>query len=286
LAAADLNRIQVGLTLLYDPAMHGTADAPDLAGVNPARRAVLAVEYGRSAWVFDPNRTIPQLLQAASQAAQVASPAQASVFSLAAQSTERSMHVSSVPRPRTGPQARPPAVAGTFYPGEPSQLRKMIDDLLADGDVQPAAWPGILVPHAGLIYSGRLAAQTFRRVRIPETVIIIAPKHTRQGVDFAVAPHDSWSLPGGSIASDPELARRLAAEVPGLQLDAAAHQQEHAIEVQLPILARLAPHCRVVGITLGAGDLDRCRQLGAGLANLLRSLSPRPLLVISSDMNH
>ena len=150
--------------------------------------------------------------------------------------------VSSVPRPRVGPQVRPPAVAGAFYPGEPSQLRKMIDDLLADGDVQPAAWPGILVPHAGLIYSGRLAAQTFRRVRIPETVIIIAPKHTRQGVDFAVAPHDTWSLPGGSIASDPELARRLAAEVPGLQLDAAAHQQEHAIEVQLPILARLAPH--------------------------------------------
>ena len=286
LAPADLNRIQVGLTLLYDPAMHGTADQPDLTGVNPQRRAVLVVEYGRSAWMFDPSRTVQQLLQTASQAAQVASPAQASVFSLASQSTEHSMSVSSVPRPRIGSQVRPPAVAGTFYPGEPSQLRKMIDDLLADGDVQPAAWPGILVPHAGLIYSGRLAAQTFRRVRIPETVIIIAPKHTRQGVDFAVAPHDTWSLPGGSIASDPDLARRLAAEVPGLQLDAAAHQQEHAIEVQLPILARLAPQTRVVGITLGAGDLARCRQLGTGLANVLRSLQPRPLLVISSDMNH
>jgi AmmeMemoRadiSam system radical SAM enzyme/AmmeMemoRadiSam system protein B/AmmeMemoRadiSam system protein A len=286
LAAADLNRIQVGLTLLYDPAMHGTASAPDLAGVNPQRRAVLVVEYGRSAWVVDPSRTVQQLLQTASQAAQVASPAQASVFSLAAQSTERSIQVSNVPRPRIGSQVRPSAVAGAFYPGEPGALQKMIDGLLADGDVQPAAWPGILVPHAGLIYSGRLAAQTFRRVRIPETVIIIAPKHTRQGVDFAVAPHETWALPGGSIASDPELARRLAAEVPGLQLDAAAHQQEHAIEVQLPILARLAPHSRVVGITLGAGDLNRCRQLGAALANVLRSLQPRPLLVISSDMNH
>jgi AmmeMemoRadiSam system radical SAM enzyme/AmmeMemoRadiSam system protein B/AmmeMemoRadiSam system protein A len=286
LAPADLNGVQVGLTLLYDPAMHGTASAPDLGGVNPQRRAVLVVEYGRSAWVFDPSRTVQQLLQTASQAAQVASPAQASVFSLAAQSTERSIQVSSVPRPRLGPQVRPPAVAGAFYPGEPGALQKMIDGLLADGDVQPAAWPGVLVPHAGLIYSGRLAAQTFRRVRIPETVIIIAPKHTRQGVDFAVAPHDTWALPGGSIASDPELARRLAAEVPGLQLDAAAHQQEHAIEVQLPILARLAPHSRVVGITLGAGDLNRCRQLGTALANMLRSIQPRPLLVISSDMNH
>jgi AmmeMemoRadiSam system radical SAM enzyme/AmmeMemoRadiSam system protein B/AmmeMemoRadiSam system protein A len=284
--SADLNRVQVGVTLLYDPAMHGTADAPDLAGVNPDRRALLVVEYSRSAWVFDPRQTIPQLLQTASQAAQVASPATASVFSLAAQSTEGSLSVSSVPRPRPGPNVRPPAVAGTFYPGEPGQLAKMLDDLLADGDVQPADWPAVMVPHAGLIYSGRLAAQTFRRVRIPETVIILAPKHTRQGVDFAIAPHDTWLLPGGSIASDPELARRLAAEVPGFQLDAAAHQQEHAIEVQLPILARLAPRARVVGITLGAGDLERCRQLAAGLANVLRSLQPRPLLVISSDMNH
>ncbi len=286
LGPADLNRVQVGLTLLYDPAMHGTVAAPEVAGVDPLRRALLVVEHGRTAWVWDPNRTVDQLLPSAAQAAQVVSPAQASVFSLAAQSTERSLQVSSVPRPRTGPQVRPPAVAGMFYPGEPSQLQKMIDGLLADGDVQPADWPGVLVPHAGLIYSGRLAAQTFRRVSIPETVIIIAPKHTRQGVDGAVAPHDTWALPGGSLASDPALARRLAAEVPGLQLDAAAHQQEHSIEVQLPILARLAPHCRVVGITLGAGDLARCRQLGAGLARVVQSLQPRPLLVISSDMNH
>jgi len=284
--AAEGNRVHVGLTLLYDPAMHGTADKPDLAGVSPDRRALLVVEHGRSAWVFDPGQTVPQLLQTASLAAQVSRPATASLFSLAAQSTERSISVSNVAQPRPGPNVRPPAVAGTFYPGDAGQLAKMIDDLLADGDAQPADWPAVMVPHAGLIYSGRLAAQTFRRVRIPDTVIIIAPKHTRQGVDFAIAPHDTWSFPGGSVASDPELARRLAADVPGLQLDAAAHQQEHAIEVQLPILARLAPHARVVGITLGAGDLERCRQLARGLADALRTLQPRPLLVISSDMNH
>jgi AmmeMemoRadiSam system protein B/AmmeMemoRadiSam system protein A len=283
---AESSQVQVGVTLLYDPAMHGMADKPDLAGLRPDRRALLVVEHNRSAWVFDPRQTIAELLHAAAQAAQVSSPATASVFSLAAQSTEARISVSNVPRPAPGPAVRPPAVAGTFYPGDPRQLAKMIDDLLADGDVQPADWPAVMVPHAGLIYSGRLAAQTFRRVRIPETVIILAPKHSGRGVDYAVAPHDSWSLPGGAIASDPALARRLAAEVPGFQLDAAAHQQEHAIEVQLPILARLAPQARVVGITLGAGDLDRCRELATGLAAVLRTLQPRPLLVISSDMNH
>lgn len=286
LRPADLNQVQVGLTLLYDPAMHGTADQPDLAGLSPERRALLVVEHNRSGWVFDPRQAVPELLQAAARAAQVSSPATAAVFSLAAQSTESSMSVSNVPRPAPGPTVRPPAVAGTFYPGDPRQLAKMIDDLLANGDVQPADWPAVMVPHAGLVYSGRLAAQTFRRVRIPETVIILAPKHTGRGVDYAVAPHDTWSLPGGAIASDPALARRLVAEVPGFQLDAAAHQQEHAIEVQLPILARLAPQARVVGITLGAGNWERCRELAAGLAGVLRTLQPRPLLVISSDMNH
>jgi len=78
----------------------------------------------------------------------------------------------------------------------------------------------------------------------------------------------------------------LAAAIPGLQLDAAAHQQEHAIEVQLPLLARLAPDTRVVGITIGAGDYRRCCEFASGLADVLRQTEPRPLLIVSSDMNH
>jgi AmmeMemoRadiSam system protein B len=82
------------------------------------------------------------------------------------------------------------------------------------------------------------------------------------------------------------LAHQLAAAIPDLHLDALAHQGEHSIEVQLPLLARLAPNTRVVGITLGAGDLDRCRELAAGLAGVLRGRPDPPLLVISSDLNH
>jgi AmmeMemoRadiSam system protein B len=74
--------------------------------------------------------------------------------------------------------------------------------------------------------------------------------------------------------------------IPGLVLDAAAHAQEHAIEVELPFLARLAPNSRVVGIAIGSGDLARCREFATGLANAIRELPEPPLLVISSDMNH
>jgi AmmeMemoRadiSam system protein B len=143
-----------------------------------------------------------------------------------------------------------------------------------------------MVPHAGLVYSGRIAAETLRRVRIPQTVIILGPKHTPQGMEWAVAPHDAWSIPGAMMPGDPDLARKLIQAIPGLHLDAAAHAQEHAIEVELPLIARLAPQTRIVGIAVGAGDLAGCRRFAAGLAGVLGSLSEPPLLVISSDMNH
>src|SRR5438132_607189 len=143
-----------------------------------------------------------------------------------------------------------------------------------------------MVPHAGLIYSGRLAAAVLKRLRIPRTVIILGPKHTALGTDWSVAPHEAWALPGGTVASDPALARQLVDAIPGLTLDAAAHQQEHAVEVELPLLHRVAPETKVVGIVIGHTDLAGCRRFASGLAGVLRQLDPAPLLLISSDMNH
>ena len=161
----------------------------------------------------------------------------------------------------------------------------MVDGLL-EGERDPQPWLAAMVPHAGLIYSGRLAASVLKRIRIPRTVIVIGPKHTPLGMDWAIAPHQTWSFPGGQLASDPDLAQRLARAIPGLELDAAAHQREHGIEVELPILARLAPDTRVVGITVGTGDLAACRRFAEGLASVLRQCDEQPLLLISSDMNH
>ncbi len=180
---------------------------------------------------------------------------------------------------------RPPAVAGMFYPAEPHALEAMLDELMPDR-VEPAAWAGAMVPHAGWVYSGRLAAATLGRVNIPPQVIILCPRHRPVGAQWAVAPHHAWALPGTIVPSDPQLAARLARGIEGLELDAAAHRQEHAIEVQLPLIARLRPDARVVGIAIGGGDLDGIEQFGRQLADVLRPLDPQPLLVVSTDMNH
>jgi AmmeMemoRadiSam system protein B len=143
-----------------------------------------------------------------------------------------------------------------------------------------------MLPHAGLMYSGRIAAHVLKRLHIPRTVIVLGPKHTNLGVEWSVAPHQTWMFPGGRLESDVELSQELVRAIPGLELDASAHQREHAIEVELPLLARLAPKSRVVGIAIGAGDLASCRQFAEGLSRVLQARADRPLLLISSDMNH
>ncbi len=101
-----------------------------------------------------------------------------------------------------------------------------------------------------------------------------------------MAPHRRWRFPGGEALADPDLAAQLAEAVHGLKMDAESHRMEHAIEVQLPIVARLAPCARVVGISVGQTSLDEAIAFASQMAGVLREMPKRPLLVISSDMNH
>jgi AmmeMemoRadiSam system protein B len=216
----------------------------------------------------------------------VTQPEYASVVSLVTLGTVPKFEIANVPRPVRGASLRPPAVAGKFYPGEPGEVARQLDTYLPAAAAKKEQWPAAMVPHAGWRYSGRIAGEVYQQLELPKTVIILAPKHTRPGTDWAVAPHETWQLPGRDLRSDVELAMQLADAIDGLELDAQAHAQEHAIEVQLPFIARLAPESRVVGITIGGGDLSRCQAFAAGLSSVLKQREEQPLLVISTDMNH
>jgi AmmeMemoRadiSam system protein B/AmmeMemoRadiSam system protein A len=189
-------------------------------------------------------------------------------------------------------EARFPSQAGSFYPGSAGELNRTLQRMLEDPRFHPAGsparqpWAAAMVPHAGWVYSGHLAAAVFERLEIPEQIILLCPKHHAGGAAWAVAPHRRWRFPGGEVPSDTELAARLAGAVSGLKLDAEAHRQEHAIEVQIPIVAQLAPHARVVGISVGQASLEDGLRFGLQMANAIRDMPKRPLLIISSDMNH
>jgi AmmeMemoRadiSam system protein B len=276
--------LEVSLTILHDPVLHGTVGEHDLRGVDARQRAMLVLERNKSSVVFDPERQPAELVAEAARQAAVSQPGGAALYSLEALA-QRPIAFANTPKVVRGPAVRPAAVAGSFYPADAAQLGALVDDLLR-GERAQECWPAAMIPHAGLIYSGHIAANVLKKLRIPKSVIVIGPKHTALGVDWAVAPHQTWTFPGGRLESDVELAQQLCAAIPGLEMDAGAHQREHAIEVELPFLARLAPTTRVVGIAIGAGDLESCCRFAQGLASVLKNRAEKPLLLISSDMNH
>lgn len=276
---------ELDIAVASDAAMHGTVDQPLIEGVDTAHRGFLINERQKNAWVYDREKSPEEVLAETASACQVREPAYGMIYSLTFQSTASRVTYSAVPKPSRGPSDRPAAVAGRFYPGDAAAMNQMLDEMLA-GDATPEPCKAIMVPHAGWQFSGKLAADVLKRVRISKRIIAIGPKHTPRGTDWAVAPHHNWLLPEKNVASDYALAMKLVESIDGLEADANAHQAEHGIEVELPIIARLAPETQVVGITIGGGNLQRCEQFAEELAGVIRELDEPPLLLISSDMNH
>ncbi len=285
IAPDALRSVSVGLTVLWDPAMHGTLAEPSLDGVQPRHRAIVAVDQGRWSLAYHTKDKPEKSLATAAENGRFVAPERVSVFTMEASSTEKQVTVSNVPQLQKGPDVRRPAVAGQFYPATSDEIRATLDDYLNE-TVKKEPWAAAIVPHAGWVYSGKLAARVLNRVAIPDRVIVVAPKHNRVGADWAVAPHRAWSTPSGEVRSDPELAAKLAEKIDLLELDAAAHAPEHSIEVQLPILARLAPSARVLGIAIQGGDLAAIQKSADQLAAVLSEMPRAPLLVVSTDMNH
>ncbi|HLA86368.1 MAG TPA: AmmeMemoRadiSam system protein B, partial [Thermoguttaceae bacterium] len=282
-SAETVAAAKINLTVLWDPALHGAANAPDLSGFDPSRRAVVVLGRGGWACVGDPSQSAEAMLAEASQLAQVRDADHATALSMAfASSNERRVVATNVPSPDA---PRPAAVAGMFYPGTAREMDAMLDGLLPR-EPKTERWAGAMAPHAGWIYSGRLAADVLSRVAFPSRAIVFAPKHNAVGADWAVAPHRRWVLPGTIVESDPELAEQLAGAIDGLELDGAAHRPEHAVEVQLPMIARLAPATRVVGVAMHGGEWAQLERFAEQLAGLLSGMAERPLLIVSTDMNH
>lgn len=290
-----LDKLRVDILALDDTAMHGTIAEPDPTGIDSATRGVLVTERTKQGFVFDRRLVPDQLVRDASQLAQVVAPEWAQLFSMRALCSCDRFTIEMTPKPTAGADVRPAAVAGKFYPGDAAGVARELDRMLGvaetggqgDGETGRETVSAAMVPHAGWVFSGKLAADVLKRIELPRTVIVIGPKHTPNGLDWAIAPNRVWSFPGGQLESDLELARALVAAIPGLQFDAAAHQQEHGIEVELPIIHRLAPQTKIVGICVSSATLARCEDFARGLASVLENfLLDPPLLLISSDMNH
>ncbi len=280
--------LQIGLTLGFDPAMHGYGARADLSGVDASERAIVISDPRHCGIAFDPSKSPDELRQLLRKSLPISS-RDAGVHSLQVISTMPGVVSAAVPTAVNTRGTRPPAVAGKFYPAEDAARRAVIDKLFAEDAPRKCRPLAIMVPHAGLKYSGGVASQVWRSVEDLDdrTLVVVSPKHTGAGVNWSVCPFERWQLSGKvGFDSDVQLVEQMAQQIEPLQLDAIAHQQEHGIEVQLPILERLAPQAKVVGLALHGGSWEDIQAAAGQFAQLLRTLEKPPLLVISSDMNH
>lgn len=190
------------------------------------------------------------------------------------------------------PVVRQPAVAGAFYPSKPEDLRAMVRGFLdrakktsVEGDII-----GLLVPHAGYIYSGLTAAHSYKVIGQThwDTVIIIGTSH-RPGPGvlrggFGLIPSGSFVTPLGSVPIDADTAGAILAGGGGFTEDAESHLTEHSIETQLPFLQVVLGDFTFVPIVVGMADYA---SLEKGVQVLSRVLAgKKALLIASSDLSH
>jgi MEMO1 family protein len=180
---------------------------------------------------------------------------------------------------------RRPAVAGQFYPGSPDRLRAFLEEAMPPGPEPPAA-VGVVSPHAGYVYSGRVAGAVFGRVQVPDAVVLLGPNHTGMGTSASIVSRGAWATPLGPVPIHEELAEALKAAGALFQEDTLAHAHEHSLEVQIPFLQHRNPGVAIVPIAFLLRDLASMEEAGEAIASVLARWPDPVLLVASSDMTH
>lgn len=183
------------------------------------------------------------------------------------------------------PNIRQPAVAGMFYPADPDELGKMIDTLLDQAEPVDSPPPkAIIVPHAGYIYSGPVAATAYRRLRAMagqiHRVILLGPSHRVPFYGIAASSASEFATPLGRIKLDRPFIEELIQNFQVKRLDE-AHSQEHSLEVHLPFLQKTLNDFTLVPLVVGDARPEE-------VVHVLESCwgGDETLIVISSDLSH
>jgi len=189
---------------------------------------------------------------------------------------------------------RTPAVAGMFYSGEKKQLTQEIKRCFS-GDFGPKRDPptassekifGVICPHAGYMYSGPIAAQSFYAISNQrfDLAIIVGPNHWGIGENVATMRDGTWQTPLGSVEVDPEAAD-MAVQSEKIGADFFSHTRDHSLEVQVPMLQYVfRDKIKILPIILNSQDIDTARDVGGKMAEI--ALQKSTMIIGSSDLTH
>ncbi|MGB5332354.1 MAG: AmmeMemoRadiSam system protein B [Woeseiaceae bacterium] len=179
---------------------------------------------------------------------------------------------------------RKPAVAGQFYSGNAGELSTTVATLLGEAQEKNTPAPkALIVPHAGYIYSGPVAATAYARLRpyrsLYQRVILLGPCHRTPVRGLALSSADAYRMPMGDVQLDRAAIADL--DIPGVQFCDSAHEDEHSLEVHLPFLQAVLGDFSIVPIVVGDASPELVSQVLDALWG-----GPETLIVISSDLSH
>ena len=185
---------------------------------------------------------------------------------------------------------RPAAVAGSWYPRTAPALAAAVDHHLRDADRDATPLSGeltaLIAPHAGLLYSGPVAAHAYRllRNRTFDVAVLVGPSHYVGFEGVSIYPSGGFETPYGIAPIDADCAKAIAAASHVVVDNPQAHSREHSLEMQLPFLAHIAPALPIVPLVMGYQTAATANALGEALATALRGR--RALLIASTDLSH
>jgi MEMO1 family protein len=185
-------------------------------------------------------------------------------------------------------KTRPSAIAGTWYPGSATDLRRQIEGFLSQASVPdiPGQLTALIVPHAGYVFSGQVAAYAYKLLekRKFETVVVIGPSHHARFQGVSVYDRGGFETPLGVAPLDRDLISALEKRDSRIRFVEDAHTMEHSVEIQVPFLQVVMPGFKLVPLVMGDQDLSTCRWLADAIADTTRGRSV--LVVASSDLSH
>jgi len=191
--------------------------------------------------------------------------------------------------PAMADDIKPPNVAGAFYPANSLLLSMQVEGFLAQAGNVPDGRkvPIAIAPHAGYVYSGPVAAYTFKALAKNKysTVIILAPSHYDRFRGAAIWPKGGFRTPLGTVPVDEEFSSALLKETPVVKERPEVFDQEHSLEVELPFIQKTLGAVKIVPLLLGEPDLTMCGALAAALNKLIGGRDD-VLVLVSSDMSH
>lgn len=178
--------------------------------------------------------------------------------------------------------------AGKFYDAKPEALSQRLDYLFKNAKETPSFSGKILAliaPHAGYIYSGRVAASAYRLVQGKdfESVVIIAPSHRHAFRGCSIYLQGGYKTPLGLAPIDEDLAAKLS-KASGFKYIAKAHQEEHSVEVQIPFIQKALPQAKIVPIVMGYPSKKTIETLAQALSDVIQE--EKVLLIASTDLSH